>query len=76
MEWHEYYTPKVLNKVLNKNLRAKVALKPFILNEKQYDYGTILIPVQNQTLTDNDLFNFLNELNLLCKTYRYKLVVN
>jgi hypothetical protein len=61
MEWHEYYTPKVLNKILNKNLRAKVALKPFILNEKQYDYGTILIPVQNQTLTDIDLFNFLNE---------------
>ncbi len=58
MEWHEYYTPKVLNKILNKNLRAKVALKPFNLNGKQYDYGTILIPVQNQTLANNDLFNF------------------
>ena len=48
MEWHEYYTPKVLNKLLNKDIRAKVALKRFGMNGKDYDYGTILIPVQNQ----------------------------
>lgn len=66
MEWHEYYTPKVLNKILNKDLRAKVALKQFTLNGKKYDYGTILIPVQNQTLADNDLFTFLNELAKAC----------
>jgi hypothetical protein len=62
MEWHEYYTPKVLNKILNKELRAKVALKPFTLNGKQYDYGTILIPVQNQTLIGTELYDFLNTL--------------
>lgn len=62
MEWHEYYTPKVLNKILNKDLRAKVALKQFTLNGKKYDYGTILIPVQNQSLSENELFNFLNDI--------------
>jgi Zinc carboxypeptidase len=62
MEWHEYYTPKVLNKILSKGLRAKVGMKPFSLNGKQYDYGTILIPVQNQKLNAGDLYSYLSEL--------------
>ncbi len=62
MEWHEYYTPKVLNKILNKGLRAKVAMKQFSLNGKQYDYGTILIPVQNQKLNSKNLYSLLNDL--------------
>jgi hypothetical protein len=63
MEWHEYYTPKLLNKVLNKGLRAKVGMKPFSLNGVDYDYGTILIPVQNQKLNASDLYAYLNELS-------------
>lgn len=62
MEWHEYYTPKVLNKLLNKDIRAKVALKRFGMNGKDYDYGTILIPVQNQKLNDKDLHAYLTKL--------------
>ncbi|MCK0109069.1 M14 family metallopeptidase [Flavobacteriaceae bacterium S0825] len=62
MEWHEYYSPKVLNKLLNKDIRAKVALKRFGMNGKDYDYGTILIPVQNQKLKDKDLHAFLTKL--------------
>ncbi len=59
LEWHEYYTPKALNAILNKGLRAKVGMKQFSLNGKSYDYGTILIPVQNQILSKEDLFTFL-----------------
>lgn len=62
MEWHEYYTPKILNKILSKGLRAKVARKRFSLNGKQYDYGTILIPVQNQKFNSNDLNKYLQKL--------------
>ncbi|RLD28952.1 MAG: zinc carboxypeptidase [Bacteroidetes bacterium] len=62
MEWHEYYSPKLLNKILNKDLRAKVAMKQFSLNGKRYDYGTILIPVQNQKLKSKDLYTYLNDL--------------
>jgi len=62
MEWHEYYTPKVLNKILEKGLRAKVGLKPFGLAGNQYDYGTILIPVQNQKLNASELHDFLGKL--------------
>ncbi|MEC3907380.1 M14 metallopeptidase family protein [Tamlana sp. 2201CG12-4] len=62
MEWHEYYTPKVLYQILNKGIRAKVAKKRFRINEKDYDYGTILIPVQNQKLSPDTLYNFLDDL--------------
>ena len=60
-EWNEYYTPKALNKIVNKGLRAKVAMSPFKLEGKQYDYGTIMIPVQNQKLNSEALHHFLNE---------------
>ncbi len=60
-EWNEYYTPKALNKIVEKGLRAKVAKSPFSLEGKQYDYGTILIPVQNQDLMADELYVFLKE---------------
>ncbi|WP_422348627.1 M14 family metallopeptidase [Flagellimonas sp.] len=60
-EWHEYYTPKALNQITSKGLRAKVAKSPFTLEGKTYDYGTIMIPVQNQKLDADQLYNFLNK---------------
>ena len=60
-EWNEYYTPKALNSIVEKGLRAKVAKSPFSLEGKQYDYGTILIPVQNQDLNADELYAFLKE---------------
>ena len=62
MEWHEYYTPKVLNQILNKGIRAKVGMRPFSLEGKNYDYGTILIPVQNQKLSADELAAYLGKL--------------
>ncbi len=61
MEWHDYYAPKALNLILKKGLRAKVGMKKFELAGKKYDYGTILIPVQNQKLSAIELANFLSE---------------
>ena len=60
-EWHEYYTPKALNAITQKGLRAKVAKSPFTLNGKTYDYGTIMVPVQNQNLDADELFSFMKE---------------
>ncbi|MDC0857980.1 M14 family zinc carboxypeptidase [Flavobacteriaceae bacterium] len=62
MEWNDYNSPKVLNQLLEKGLRAKVGLKPFTLEGVNYDYGTILIPVQNQKLNTKELFKFIYEL--------------
>ncbi len=58
-EWNEYYTPKALNSIVEKGLRAKVAKSPFSVEGKKYDYGTILIPVQNQDLNADELYTFL-----------------
>jgi len=62
MEWHEYYAPKLLNQLLNKDIRTKVALKRFSMNNKDYDYGTLLIPVQNQKLNKADLYAYLSKI--------------
>ncbi|MCB0374442.1 MAG: zinc carboxypeptidase [Sinomicrobium sp.] len=59
-EWHEYYTPKALYQVLKKGLRAKAGLEPFVLENNSYDYGTIMIPVQNQNIKEDELYAFLN----------------
>ena len=61
MPWNEYYTPKALNTILKKGLRAKVSMKNFKNGQTSYDYGTIFIPVQNQKLTSTELYNFLIE---------------
>lgn len=61
MEWHEYYTPEALNMILQKGIRAKVGMRPFKLENRSYDYGTVLIPVQNQKLSAEELSNFIKE---------------
>lgn len=61
-EWHEYYTPKVLNAVLEKGLRAKVAKERFQMASKSYDYGTVMIPVQRQSLNPDEIHTLLSEL--------------
>ncbi|MFS4467326.1 M14 family zinc carboxypeptidase [Maribacter sp. 2210JD10-5] len=58
-EWNEYYTPKALNTITEEGLRAKVAKSPFTLEGKTYDYGTIMVPVQNQELNASDLYDFM-----------------
>ena len=62
MPWHEYYAPKALNKILENGIRAKVGLQPFTLNNETFDYGTILIPVKNQNINENELFEILNKI--------------
>jgi len=59
MEWHDYYSPKALNLILKKGLLAKVGMSPFTLDGKKYDYGTILIPIQNQKLSSSEILSFL-----------------
>ena len=48
--------------MLKKKLRAKVALRKFSIEGKEYDYGTILIPVVNQALKDDELYSLLSNL--------------
>lgn len=63
MEWHDYNAPKALNMILNEGLRASVAMKKFGTKNKEYDYGSIMIPVQNQKLDKNELFDFIKNVS-------------
>ena len=62
MEWNEYYTPKVLNKILKSGVRVKVGMKPFNLEGNDFGYGTILIPVVNQSKNSDELYSSLNDI--------------
>jgi hypothetical protein len=59
MSWNEYYTPKALNAILQKGLRAKVSMKNFKNGGISYEYGTVFVPVQNQDLNALELYQFL-----------------
>jgi len=63
MEWHDYYAPKALNKILNKELRARLTMQPLESGGRTFDYGTIMIPVQNQEMNSNELHEFLMEVS-------------
>ena len=62
VEWHEYYTPKFLNQLLKRGIRVKGALKQFSMNGKNYDYGTLMIPVQNQSKNAEVLYTLIQNL--------------
>jgi len=60
-EAHDYFSPKLLNLLLENEIRVKVGLSNFKIDGKVYDYGTYLIPVQNQSLDENTLYEKLNQ---------------
>jgi len=62
MPWSDYYSPKVLYDLMQRKIRVKVALQPFSVNENNFDYGSILIPLQNQNYSTNEITNILSEL--------------
>ncbi len=63
MEWHDYYAPKALNLILASRLRAKVGMKPFTVDGKTYDYGSIMIPVQNQDMSANEVRKMIQDIS-------------
>lgn len=60
IEWTDYESPKLLNQILSKNLRVRATKQPFISAGKSYSYGSLFIPVQNQQLDSDAIFNYLN----------------
>ena len=49
IDWRSYYAPKVLHQLLAKEVKVKVATRPFRLNlggqETPFGYGTLLVPI-------------------------------
>lgn len=48
LPWTHYLAPQILYSLLKEGVRVKVAGRPFEYEEKKFDYGTLLIPLQNQ----------------------------
>lgn len=64
ISWNGYKTPKAINEILENDIRIKVAMKPFTLDGKKYDYGTIFVPVQNQSKSSKKISDLLYNLYL------------
>ena len=60
-EGHGYYTPKAIHKLLSAGIRVKVGLQPFSIEGKYYDYGSLMIPVANQSMEENRLYEIIKE---------------
>ena len=60
-EWHDYYAPKLLHALTQKGIRVKVAMTPFKLAGRSYDYGTLMIPLQNQENRSNEIHSMLSD---------------
>ncbi len=62
MRWSDFNSPKALYKIMNAGVRVKVAKKPFQSSTEEFDYGTIMIPAQNQDKTADEIYEILNAL--------------
>lgn len=62
LRWSDFNAPKVLHKIMKADVRVKVAEKPFQSKTEKFDYGTILIPAQNQSKTADEIYDMLNSL--------------
>jgi hypothetical protein len=60
-EGHGYLTPKAIYQLLDAGVRVKVGMQPFSLEGRSYDYGSIMIPVANQAISENKLFALMQE---------------
>ena len=62
LRWADFNAPKVVFQLLNKGLRPRVATKEFSNAIEEFDYGSILIPAQNQILTSEEIHLLLKDL--------------
>lgn len=58
-EWDDFFAPKLLYALLSKGINAKVASQLFevatAVGSRKFNYGAILIPVQQQSLSADEL---------------------
>ncbi len=65
LDWNGYYAPKALYAILSGGIRAKVMNEEFEIEVssgiKKFNRGTVIIPVQNQTLSADQLYSSLQK---------------
>jgi len=69
-EWHHFLAPKLLNSILNKGIKARVATKPFTSNingeTRHFSAGSIVIPagIQQRSNWQEQLVSLSNNINI------------
>ncbi|MCM4159822.1 zinc carboxypeptidase [Antarcticibacterium flavum] len=63
--WEDYNAPAVLYKLQQKGILTRVAYKPFSIKtvngEKEFSYGSIMVPVAIQELSPEELYQIMRE---------------
>jgi len=63
--WSNYHSPKALYRLMDKNIRVKVATKPLQIEFngeiKDFGYGSIFVPVTKQPVPADELYAMLQE---------------
>lgn len=62
LEWEDYYAPRALQFLQSKGLRTKVGMQAIVLQGKKYDMGTIMIPVQNQEASAQQIHQWITDI--------------
>ncbi|QSE99342.1 zinc carboxypeptidase [Fulvivirga lutea] len=62
-EWNDYYSPKALYYLLKNGFKLKVATQNFTSGDKNFEVGTILIPVGIQLKTKGEIHSTLKFLS-------------
>ena len=64
--WSNYHSPKALYRLMEKDVRVKVATKPLQLKINgaivDFGYGSIFIPVNKQPVSTDELYEIVHEL--------------
>ena len=65
LDWDDYNAPAALNYMQQKGLKAATAFKPFSAKtnagNRDFNYGTVMIPVSKQKLSSTEVFQIVEE---------------
>ena len=62
-EPHDYYAQAAVYELIKNGLRVKTATRRFAINGENFDYGTYMVSVQNQSLNSDEIYNRLVEVS-------------
>lgn len=67
IDWTDYYAPKALYHLVNEGAIVQTSFKPFSTmiegKERNFGYGTLVIPVQQQKISADSLFTLLQKIS-------------
>ncbi len=61
-EGHHYYAPRAIYRLLNLGVRVKVSTEIFNASGKRFERGTLMVPVDNQKVTPDQLRVLMKEI--------------